>query len=218
MHELRRDLATGLSISSRQICAEKILMSRGPGRIQRAVIALIESDPDGVWTTAEICRRVYPDARGVAKKHRVAVLCALRRVALPGTWAVRWVRRGTVVERWWAAPRLRCVGTEFCLYHPCSDESQARVRWLEDGREPDCDRWKERFPYLVERAKAKAADARRWRDASTAEKLDIQIAEAQQMIGLLNMAGAADAASIRPIAERIMALQASRAKLMAPGE
>jgi hypothetical protein len=62
------------------------------------------------------------------------------------------------------------------------------------------------------------AEARRWRDASPVEKLDIQIAGAQQMIGMMKMAGAADPTFMRRDAERVIALQAERAKLTAPAE
>jgi hypothetical protein len=197
-------LAIGLNISSRQICTEETLMSKGPGRVQRVVLGLIAADPDGVFTIADLCRHAYPDeAAEVAKKHRVAVICALRRMALPGTW---WIRR------------LRRAGSELSLFDPCSDESQTRVRWLEFGRGGQAmmtyDRWKELFPYLVEQANEAAAYARRRRDASPVEKLDIQIADAQQMLGMMKMAGT-DPALMRRDAERLVALQAERAKLTA---
>jgi hypothetical protein len=149
-------------------------MSKGPGRVQRVVLGLIATEPDGVFTIAE-----------------------LRHMPLPGTWSVG---------------RLSRAPAEFCLFDPCNDESQTRVRWLEDLREPDCHRWKERFPYLIERALADAADARRWRDASPVEKLDAQIAEAQKMLGMMRMAGVADPASMRRDVERLVGLQAARAE------
>ena len=56
--------------------------------MQRAISTLIEGDPDGAWSTADICRVVYPGDE-IDKKHRVAVLYALRHMTLPGTWTVR---------------------------------------------------------------------------------------------------------------------------------
>jgi hypothetical protein len=196
-------LAIGLNISSRQICTEETLMSKGPGRVQRVVLSLIAAEPDGVFTIADLCRHVYPDAAEVAKKHRVSVRYALRHMPLPETWRVR---------------RLSRAGSELCLFDPCSDKSQTRVRWLEFGRGGQAmmtyDRWKELFPYLVEQANEAAAYARRRRDASPVEKLDIQIADAQQMLGMMKMAGT-DPALMRRDAERLVALQAERAKLTA---
>ncbi|MHB2165644.1 hypothetical protein [Alsobacter sp. R-9] len=51
-------------------------MSRGPGRVQRAILALFSETPKAILSTAELCAAVYgttPD-----KRHRVAVLRALR--------------------------------------------------------------------------------------------------------------------------------------------
>jgi hypothetical protein len=188
-----------------QICTGETLMSKGPGRVQRVVLGLIATEPDEVFTIADLCRHVYPDAAEVAQKHRVSVRYALRHMPLPGTWGVR---------------RLSRAGSELCLFDPCSDESQTRVRWLEFGRGGQAmmtyDRWKELFPYLVKQAHKAATDARRWRDASPVEKLDIQIANAQQMLGMMKMAGPADSASMRRDVERIVGLQTARAKLTAP--
>ena len=55
-------------------------MSRGPGRIERAILDLFEEHPEGAWTTADLCRLIYPTANRVEKKHRVAVLRAMDNV------------------------------------------------------------------------------------------------------------------------------------------
>ena len=55
-------------------------MSRGPGRIERAIFDLFEEHPEGAWTTADLCRLIYPTANRVEKKHRVAVLRAMDKV------------------------------------------------------------------------------------------------------------------------------------------
>ncbi len=55
-------------------------MSRGPGRIERALYHLFEEHPEGAWTTADLCRLIYPTANRVEKKHRVAVLRAMDKV------------------------------------------------------------------------------------------------------------------------------------------
>jgi hypothetical protein len=68
-------------------------VSRGPGRIEEALRALFREQSDGIFTTAELCREVYRRRR-IEKKHRVAVLRALKALArrsLPTLW--RTVRR-----------------------------------------------------------------------------------------------------------------------------
>lgn len=52
-------------------------MSRGPGRIERAILDLIDKHPEGAWTTEDLCRLIYPTANHVEKKHRVAVIRAV---------------------------------------------------------------------------------------------------------------------------------------------
>jgi hypothetical protein len=51
-------------------------MGRGLGSVQRAVIAVFTEDPHAVRSTAELCWQVY--GCPPAKRHRVAVLRALR--------------------------------------------------------------------------------------------------------------------------------------------
>jgi hypothetical protein len=75
-------------------------MSKGPGRVQRAILALIAANPNGAWTTEDLCRAAYPGVNRVEKKHRLSALRALRTMALPGMWMVR---------------RLSRPGVEHCL-------------------------------------------------------------------------------------------------------
>src|SRR5262249_14704689 len=49
------------------------LMSRGPGRIQRAIMAVFEAEPDNGFLLSELCERVYRGINRVEKKHRGAV-------------------------------------------------------------------------------------------------------------------------------------------------
>ena len=55
-------------------------MSRGPGRIERAIHDLFDKHPEGAWTTADLCRLIYPAANRVEKKHRVAVIRAAKTI------------------------------------------------------------------------------------------------------------------------------------------
>jgi hypothetical protein len=54
-------------------------MSKGPGRVMRAVADAIEAVP--VLTIVELCRAAYPAASRIEKKHRVAVIRAVRTLA-----------------------------------------------------------------------------------------------------------------------------------------
>jgi hypothetical protein len=72
-------------------------MSRGPGRIQRAIIAGFERCPKRSFRTDELVALAYPGVRRIEKKHRVAVLRAAwhvapkyRRVGLTmsGSWGI----------------------------------------------------------------------------------------------------------------------------------
>jgi hypothetical protein len=47
-------------------------MSKGPGRVQRAIIAAFEADHGGAFTLTELCQRAYP-GQHVETRHRLAV-------------------------------------------------------------------------------------------------------------------------------------------------
>src|SRR6516225_6738775 len=51
-------------------------MSRGPGRIQRAIEAVFSNSPTETFTVEELAVIVYPGINRVEKKHRVAILRA----------------------------------------------------------------------------------------------------------------------------------------------
>ncbi len=55
-------------------------MSRGPGEVQRILMAMFADNPRAQPDTEELCRAVYGVAE-VQKRHRVAVIRALKRLA-----------------------------------------------------------------------------------------------------------------------------------------
>jgi hypothetical protein len=55
-------------------------MSRGLGRVGRAIKAVFEAAPDDAFTVEELCRLIYPGISQVEKKHRVAVIRAAFRL------------------------------------------------------------------------------------------------------------------------------------------
>jgi hypothetical protein len=70
-------------------------MSRGLGRVQREILALIaQAKPSGGWQIEELCQRIYggPEPTRAQKN---AVVRALKRMPLPGSWRTARVwRRG----------------------------------------------------------------------------------------------------------------------------
>ena len=63
-------------------------VGKGLGQVQRRLRDLFVNNPRGVFTTEGLCRHVYPGVQ-VRKKHRVAVLRAMKRLAqdsMPTLW------------------------------------------------------------------------------------------------------------------------------------
>jgi hypothetical protein len=60
--------------------AQEVSMSRGTGRIERQIKALFVHDPKRIESTADLCRAIYGIEK-VEKKHRVAVLRALKSIS-----------------------------------------------------------------------------------------------------------------------------------------
>lgn len=55
-------------------------MSRGPGRVERAIKAAFDAEPTRVFTTEYLCNHVYAGATKIEKKHRVSLIRAAKRV------------------------------------------------------------------------------------------------------------------------------------------
>ena len=55
-------------------------MSRGPGRIERAIRALFDAHPDLAFTTDELAEHCYPGVSAIQRKHQSAVLRAAWKV------------------------------------------------------------------------------------------------------------------------------------------
>jgi hypothetical protein len=57
-------------------------MRRGPGTVQRQILALMNDEPDGVWSIDDLCRAVYSwrAAPAASKAQKVAVLRVLGKV------------------------------------------------------------------------------------------------------------------------------------------
>ena len=106
-------------------------MSRGPGRIERAIRGLMDTEPHGAWTVEDLCERVYAGINCVEKKHRVSVQRALRRV-VDG-------------DADWLLFRSDQVGGTLVLVNHANVRSYALGRLKADNtmyyRNPDSRRW-----------------------------------------------------------------------------
>ena len=63
-------------------------LSKGPGKVERRLADIFRDQPRSVFTTQELCVHVY-GIRKPLKKHRVAVLRALKKLAkrsMPMLW------------------------------------------------------------------------------------------------------------------------------------
>jgi hypothetical protein len=70
-------------------------MSKGPGRIERAIRELFDAHPDEAFTTAELCVACYPKIEcswQMKREHRVAVVRAAKNVVKRDPdWAAWWM-------------------------------------------------------------------------------------------------------------------------------
>jgi hypothetical protein len=72
-------------------------MSRGPGRIERAIRGLLDAHPDLAFTTDDLAEHCYPGVAPIERKHQVSVLRA--------TWNV------IEADPDWRAERIDAQGT-----------------------------------------------------------------------------------------------------------
>jgi hypothetical protein len=170
-------------------------MSRGPGRVQRSILALIKDEPDGAWTIEDLCRHIY-GVRTIEKKHRVAVLRAFDNMDLPQPWY------------------LSRQGNACCLHNPLSLDSEIRREWLSHfsylNLGLSLDRFKQDYGHIIERARDTVAEATRYHQADELGKLDIEIANQQKQLAVCAMAGVGAADLVKAIAANLKELQARR--------
>ena len=98
------------------------LMSKGSGRVQRTIAALINTEPDGAWAYEHLAERIYGTAQ-FTRAQKNAIGRALARMRLPGTWAVRqasftndrrfWLFDPCRLEAWRKVAGPRCDPANF---------------------------------------------------------------------------------------------------------
>src|SRR5262249_40356618 len=111
--------APELSVGRRKHCiGSETLMSRGPGKLQRAIKAVFEAEPENGFLLSELCEHVYRGVNRIEKKHRVAVARAAHKMP----WLAQ-LKRGT-------------LGGELVFYNPASVMAygMARLKCDQFGR------------------------------------------------------------------------------------
>jgi hypothetical protein len=93
-------------------------MSRGPGRIERAIRALFDAHPDLAFTTDELAEHCYPRTATIERKHQVSVLRAAGKV-IAG-------------DRDWYAWRIDGQGRGWVFVNGCNLQSYALGRLIAD--------------------------------------------------------------------------------------
>jgi hypothetical protein len=93
-------------------------MSRGPGHIQRAIMAAFKADPNNAFLLSQLCERAYPGIKQIQKKHRVAVARAAKAIE-----TLDHLKRET-------------LGGELVFYDPLNVTSYAMARLKSDHLGP----------------------------------------------------------------------------------
>jgi hypothetical protein len=93
-------------------------MSRGHGKVQRAILAAFAAEPDRAFLLSELCEQIYSGRNRIEKKHRNAVARAAR--AIP---SIDHMRRET-------------LGSELVFYDPLNVMSYAMARLKADALGP----------------------------------------------------------------------------------
>src|SRR6266446_2342787 len=88
-------------------------MSRGPGRIERAIEALFVAEPGRTFSTDELVEAVYRGVNRIEKKHRVVVLRAANKVAERMHWAKWQCERLGQGDGWGRSPSLSGRGAVY---------------------------------------------------------------------------------------------------------
>jgi hypothetical protein len=87
-------------------------MSKGFGKVQRMIAALIRAEPDGAWAYEHLTERIYGTTH-FTRAQKNAIGRALAAMRLPGTWAV-YQASFTNDRRFW-------------LFDPCNLESWRKI-------------------------------------------------------------------------------------------
>ena len=122
-------------------------MSRGPGRIEKAIERLFVEQPDRTFSTDDLAKAAYPALDHVEKRHRVAILRAADKVAQRLHWEKWQCERLGWGNRWPGQIRETPKGRGAVFVNPQNIWSYAqgrlRIHW-HDGEEPE-EKWNARL-------------------------------------------------------------------------
>jgi hypothetical protein len=154
-------------------------MGRGYGQVQLEILALL-SDPDGAWTTTELCQLVY-GIEQVEKRHRVAVARAVKKIS-------------SATPDWFYVGK---PGGENLLFNKYSVAGRIRWRWFTDFSDMNFDTFRasKHFGPIANEIAANVEKAKRFRDADELGKLDMLIEDVAEKIGLAESARDKDRAN-----------------------
>jgi hypothetical protein len=120
-------------------------VSRGPGRLERAIRALCDANPDAVFATEELAAHCYPAAPEIERKHLVAVRRAMRHVLHWESEPTGWGNFGALYARHIYAniDSSRGLGRAFAMREldeiERSQSVASRVAMLTEQQLPDGD-------------------------------------------------------------------------------
>jgi len=173
-------------------------MSRGSGRTQRAIHALIASDEHGAWRVSDICKHVYSELGVVEKKHQVAVNRALSSMTLPQSWEARHsATRGSMRILYSTRDPESAARADLLAKNDCRDND--RERHLSDCQEPEIDRSVQERPDHCE--------------SDELSQLEQRIEKTKANIAFLKSAGAHE--TVRDWTDELRSLKKHRTKLVA---
>ncbi len=174
-------------------------MSRGSGRTQRAIRALIASDEHGAWLVSDICKHVYPELGVVKKKHQVAVNRALSCMALPESWEARYsATRGSMRVLYSTRDPESAARADWLTKYDCSWDDY-RERHLSDRHEPEID--------------GSVQERRDYYESDELSQIEQRIEKSKSNIAFLESAGAHEI--VRDWTDELRSLEKRRTKLMA---
>jgi len=111
-------------------------MSRGPGRIERAIRDLFDANPDEAFTTDDLCIACYPRLKlkqQIERKHRVAVARAASKVIIADrNWRSRYSWCHGSMLLFYSMASLRSVALADVLLTRAHYETSEREKWLSD--------------------------------------------------------------------------------------
>jgi hypothetical protein len=132
-------------------------MSRGPGKVERAIESAFRGDPTRTYTIEELVQIAYPAARVIERKHLVIARLAAQRAALRCHWISILAYRTREFRGWQEGKG----GWNKVLYVSVLDEATL-LHWC-GGREDDEDEPKDPTDALFARERKLKNRHLRWR-------------------------------------------------------